>query len=344
MALDLTSGSALEYETILYGNMSPKMAAEYLQQKRINLRSFSQTLREMYPKEDLTDRLITFYQKIRPDKKRSSISKSIRNWLNDHNDPFSREDYFRISFALDLNEGQLNFLLGMCTDYTVQYRNGREAVLAWFLRFGYSYTEALDFLEEFKEDDIQKSEKTDISSLEKTAEASRLTHEIRNEFKIVQTRSELRECYLRNRGFFGKLHLRSYFYFEQYLDLLAHPQPASGHVVSRDDSGIDTEPDYSIETVMDTYLHMKMPYARNRGNYSLIQKLIKNNWPNSTKLKNIRNHVDDVPRKLLLLLYVITENSVAHRDYSEMDEEYVSLEERVEDHWWTLNASPHLLK
>ena len=96
--------------------------------------------------------------------------------------------------------------------------------------------------------------------------------------------------------------------------------------------------DYSIETVMDTYLTLQMPMGKKRSHYSLVQKLIKQNWPNTTSVRNIRNQLDDVPRKLLLLLYVVTENSDNKGDYSEFDEDYISLEERVEDHWWTLNA------
>ena len=58
-----------------------------------------------------------------------------------------------------------------------------------------------------------------------------------------------------------------------------------------------------------------------------------------TALKNIRNHQEDVPRKLLMLLYVVTENSLNGNDaYRELDESYITQEERVEDHWWTLNA------
>ena len=46
-----------------------------------------------------------------------------------------------------------------------------------------------------------------------------------------------------------------------------------------------------------------------------------------------------MPRKLLLLLYVVTENTGDTGDpYRELDESYITLEERLEDHWWTLNA------
>lgn len=364
MALELTSGSALEYAAILYGNMTPEMAADYLRQKRICVRSFSQTLRQMYEGKDLTERLIDFYQKIHPGSRRSSISKNTHNWLKGQNTPSAREDYFCIAFALGLSEGQLNFLLGLCTDYAVQYRDEREAVLAWFLRNGYTYFDALSFLagsaDRLSEADAlggmsenrisdpntgaggkpeNKESPGDVKSVKRISrEASRLTHEIRNEFQMAATIEELRECCSRNAGRFGQLHLRSYYYFEQYLDLLIHPFPASGKPVPGGRPGRDAEPDYSIDRIMDTYLHLQMPSSRKRENLSLVQKLIKNNWPNATKLKNIRNHVDDVPRKLLLLLYVITENSDSREEYRELDEDYITLEERVEDHWWTLNA------
>lgn len=66
-------------------------------------------------------------------------------------------------------------------------------------------------------------------------------------------------------------------------------------------------------------------------------KLLKRNCTNATTLKNIRSHRRDVPRKLLLLLYVITEN-ITDGDYSELYEDYLTPEERLEDHWISLNA------
>ena len=88
---------------------------------------------------------------------------------------------------------------------------------------------------------------------------------------------------------------------------------------------------------MEQYLSLHMPSGRNRAGYSVVQKLLKRNWPNATVLKNIQAHREDVPRKLLLLLYIITEN-VVDDQYHEADEEYLTTWERLEDHWWVLNA------
>jgi len=95
-------------------------------------------------------------------------------------------------------------------------------------------------------------------------------------------------------------------------------------------------PRLSISVIFDTDL---VTSQKKRENYSLVQRLIKQNWPNATALKNIRSHKEDVPRKLLLLLYVITEDStVVSGGLLEVPETELTMQERIEEHWWTLNA------
>lgn len=322
MPIELTQLSAAEYKTILYGQMTPAMAASYLQNEQIILRSFDETLREMYPAEDLLPRLTDFFLSHDPAANPSSIARKIRNWLSGKNQPANREDIFQIAFALGLGEDQLDYLLSLCTDYGIQYRDGREVVFAWFLRSRRSCQEAEAFYASLPP----------LPALNQaySKNASRLTHELQAEFQAVQTVEDLRACYARNLARFGAMHLRAYYYFEQYLNQLIHPTPFW-------DS--EAEEAYSVEAVVDTYLSLHMPSGKKRTDYSLVQKLLKQNWPNATAIKNIRNHKKDVPRKLLLLLYVVTENGLADRNPSwEEDEEDMTLEERVEDHWWTLNA------
>lgn len=320
MDMALTVVSEAEYDQILYGNMTPDMAAEYLRSGHISARSFSETLRSMYPKPDLMDRLLQFFSLIEPNANIRSQTKKLQNWLNGRNQPSNRDDLFRIAFALQLSEDQLNYLLGLTTDYCIQYRDGRDLILAWFLRNGYGYGEAVEFYAS-----LPDYQPTEVLGPEMH---SHITRQMQNTFATIYTLEELRNCYLMNLHCFGTQHLRAYFYFERYLALLMHPSSVDG----------GQEQDYSIDTVMNTYLAMHMPSGRKRTNYSLVQKLIKQNWPNATSLKNIRNHAEDVPRKLLLLLYVVTENCGYDDLYQEIDEEYITLEDRVQDHWWTLNA------
>ena len=65
-----------------------------------------------------------------------SVSRTVRNWLTGRSVPARREDVFRIAFALGLSEAQADRLLGCCSGYGIHYREGRDAVYAWFLRNG----------------------------------------------------------------------------------------------------------------------------------------------------------------------------------------------------------------
>lgn len=322
MPIELTHQSAIEYETIIYGNMTPAMAAEYLRNGQIVMRGFEETLKEMYPFPDLLPQLTNFFISASPAANPQSLSKKISNWVSGKNRPSCREDLFLIAFALGFHEQQLNYLLYLCNDYGIQYRDGYEVVLAWFLRNGLSYQEAITFyasLPPVKALNTARSKHT-----------AQLTHEMQAEFQLVPSPEALRECYLKNISNFGTMHLRAYYYFEKFLNQLIHPTPCWES---------EPEPDYSLEAIMKIYLSFQIPSGKKRTDYSLIQKLLKQNWPNATSIKNIRNHKMDVPRKLLLLLCVVTENEITDADYyKELDEEYMLLEERVEYHWWTLNA------
>ena len=318
---DLTQASATEYDNILHGQMTPAIAAEYLREERIILRTFGDVLHEVYPDPDIFTRLVDFFNCDCGEPNLASTQRKIRNWIADKHPPSNREDIFKIAFALGLNESKLNYLLGMCGDYGIQYRDGQELVFAWFLRTGRSYREAIDFYASLPhpEDTLEQVQDRELTQL---------THEIQYQVSKLASIEDLQECYFRNLENFGRMHLRAYFYFEQFINLLIRPQGWDGK----------EEGNYSVETIMDVYLSMHMPSGKKRDGYSLVQKLIKKNWPNATSIKNIRNHKEDVSRKLLLLLYVVTENEGIVEDRYDYYDETLTIEDRIEDHWWTINA------
>ena len=316
MEIHLTERSAAEYDYISSGEMTPEMASSYLLEGRITLRSFGETLRDYYPYPDLQPRLTDALAAYEPETDRDSVARKVRGWLNGAGAPARREEVFRIGFALDLSEAQVSSLLGQCTGYGIHYREPRDVIYSWFLRNDRTLEEAKAFyasLPPLTHPDEYVPEK-----------GLHLTRELQNVFHSPTTPEELREAYIANQGKFGRLHLRAYQYFEKYMSILTRP-------------GDDGESSYSLETVMQLYLSLHMPSGRSRSGYGVVQKLLKRNWPNATSLKNIRAHREDVPRKLLLLLYVITENLV-DGEYSELDEDYLSVRERLENHWWVLNA------
>lgn len=319
--MDFTTQSEQEYEHLCSGAMSPAMAAKYLRSKDIVLRSFAETLRQLYSGTDLKARLVAAFCVDNPSSNPNSITKKIQNWLSGQNQPTNREDIFHIAFALGLSEPDTSLLLGLCSEYGIHYRDGRDVVYAWFLRQGCSYAQARDFFAS-----LPPIPQPDPKAGQASSHPN-LTHELHALFNRIQTPEDLRACYTANLEQFGKLHMRAWFYFQKYMEQLVRPAPAWG----------EKETDYSIEAIMAQYFSMRMPSSRSRAGYSVLQKLLKQNWPNATSIKNMLLHKEDVPRKVLLLLYVITEN-VIDSSYHELDEEYISLEEKLEDHMWTLNA------
>ncbi len=318
MQSTLTQASEREFGRIRSGEMTPAMAAVYLQDERIPLRRFDDTLREMYPYPDLSIRLINAFRE--GEQSLPSVHRKVANWLAGASRPQSREDLFRMAFALDLSEQQAGALLGMCTEFGIHYREGREVVYAWCLRRGMGYQEARDLFDSLPP--VPKG-----GGLPPGEDPYTITHRLQDQFALAHTEEELRRCYEENLGRFGAFHLRAYRYFYHYMDALIHP------VSPWDDT---PEEAYSLDTVMEKYLTLGMPSGKSRAGYTLTQKLIKRGWPNTTALKNILARRSDVPRKLLLLLYIITGN--AGNDYSELDEDYLTTAERLDRHWWTINA------
>lgn len=316
---ELTIASAAKYDSILSGKMTPEIAAEYLREERIVMRTFGDVLRDVYTDSDLTDKIVMFYVQVDGDKNEQSTQRKIRNWISNRHPPSGRDDFFRIAFALGLDEPRLNYLLGTCNDYGIQYRNGRELVLAWFLRIGGDYRDALDFY----------SSLPAVEPLEKSDDDSNITHYLHYNLEKVTTVEELRTFYIENLSRFGNVHLRAYYYFEAFMNQLVRPNPSWNE---------RKEENYSVERVVDVYLSMHMPSSKRRDNYSLVQKMIKKNWPNATLIKNIRNHKEDVSRKLLLLLYVVTENEGITEDSLDYYDEDLTFEQRIDDHWWKINA------
>jgi len=189
MSVVLTQMSDKEYQLIASGQMQPKMAAQYLKEERLQMRTFSSVLREMYNNDDLLLRLIQQFQDDSPEANPKSITKKIQNWLNDKNKPTNREDIFHIGFALRLTVVQVNTLLGACTDYGIHYRDSLDVVYSWFLRNQRSFYEAKKFLNSLPPLPL-------YDQLGYNTQSKNITQELRSDFLLTQTEQELRECYL----------------------------------------------------------------------------------------------------------------------------------------------------
>lgn len=86
-------------------------------------------------------------------------------------------------------------------------------------------------------------------------------------------------------------------YPEELLDRLLRPESSCEVEEQR----------YTMERVMETYIRMHVPETKRTADYTLLQRMIKKYWPSESSLLNMKNRREDVSRKVMILLYLITE-------------------------------------
>ena len=279
--------------------------------KQLNdIPTFGAAVSRLYPHADLREKLTAAFcclDGVNP----SSVDRRIRNWLNGKNAPQNREDIFVCAFALGLNEQDTSSLLGLCCDSKIHYRNPKELTYAFALRSGYSYEHAVQLYESLPDKDYGVTRTPTV-----------YTTAVRRSFEPTADEAEFTAGFIAHLHILGEFHNKAYYYFRHYMSVLFSPEEGTEN--------------YSAERVIETYLSPHEDSGRCRRKLDKTQKLVRRAFPNATDLRSMIARRLDIPRKLLLLLYVVTENSFDDA-YDERDEEYISADERFEQHWWGIN-------
>lgn len=143
-----------------------------------------------------------------------STVRRVRNWEQGKNAPTSREDLFRIAFALELDEEQTSGLLGLCTDNGIHYRNGRELTYAYCLRRGLNYEQASDLYASLP--DPSRSNRS-MPGKGPFSDTQQIVLQPSPACLDDQEFIRLYEEYL---GSFGTLHQRAWDYFDRFFQVL----------------------------------------------------------------------------------------------------------------------------
>lgn len=313
----LTAVSQREVLNIYNTNWSAHDVYHYLSSD-IKVRTFPDILASFYPEGDLKEALISGLCQIEaanPD----SISRKVRDWLNNKYAPSEREELIKICFALKLNELKSGDFLSLTSEGTFHLRNPRELVFAYCLRTGKSYGHAIEMINKLKP--INRDEKDENSLI--------LTKTLAGGFVDIYDDESFYEFYSANYDSLGKLHNTAYIRFLYFINLLMQPEP--GHC--------DKESKYSDEKVVEEYLRMHLPLDKRTSKYSILQRAIRKFWPNTTSIAKMRSREEDVTKRMLLLLYLITEGGITPDDEDAyiLDEDFTG-EERFEEHYWRLNS------
>ena len=287
MMREMTEISGNNMAFLQSGERTPREMVEFLKEGAL-FRSFDHVLKKVYPGEDLAQRLAKGLEEVTGEDG-SSISRKVRNWMKGQNLPKNRETLFQICFVLNLNEEEANRVMGSASEMGIHYRNPGELAYAFCLRTGRSYGEAVELRKKALElYDTYKENKP---------EAVVYTRQVWDAFSQVNTEEELEEFFKEHAGELGELHETAYKKFIELLDRLQNPEGVNG----------EGERKYTMEEVVKEYIRMKVPQTKKSADFSLLQRLVKKYWPNESNLLNMRNRKEDVSRKVMILLYLITE-------------------------------------
>ncbi|MEE0420424.1 MAG: hypothetical protein UDG86_10310 [Lachnospiraceae bacterium] len=296
MRIELTEMSKRNLNFMTGQNKAPGQIVQFLKEEAL-VRSFSETLRRICPGKEILGQITDVLTEASGDK-RENVTRKVRNWLEDVHVPKNREILFQICFALGAKEEDADRILGMGAENGIHYRNPKELVYAFGLRKGMGYQEAAALYRRVKNmlEDVPGDEQIHTETF---------TTVIRQEFQEVCSVEELIEFFLRNRTRFGELHNTAHGIYVDLLKKLQNPE-----------TGVEEdEGKYNVDKVLENYLRMKVPNSRKTEEFTLLQRVVKKYWPNQRSIIRMKKRGEDISRKTLILLQLVTE------DFDHGDEE-----------------------
>jgi len=324
--LAYTTQSREAWEVLSNREMTPDKAIEYFYH-RLNIRKFGDILARFsngkIPESETVQSWLTKkFCEYEPTAKPDSVRRKISNWVKNTKEPDDREDWIKICFALNFNETEAQSFMYYSHDGGLHIRNPREITFLYCLKNNSrkSYPEALAYMDSLSICDIPKQAPENPNS------PLAYTKIVADGYSEVHDDSSFIEFFNSNRANFGYLRNTAYVYFVNAFHCLT--SPAAPVYAEKNE-------DYSIERTVEEYLRLHIPLERKSSKYDALQKAVKNYWPNATSVTNILNRFEDVTRKVLILLYVVTEG------ISGIEEEnnYLYIEDKatLQDRVWELD-------
>lgn len=311
----MTEISAKQWDFITKENLTAREAVDFLKSD-MRVRTFDDNLKEISGIEEYEKLLMDGLYKVQSGKTEEiqliSLKKKVRNWVNGKNLPSDREEVFQICFAMGFDLEQSERLLSRLTEQGIHYRNGREAIFAYCLKYHLCYQDAVQMAEQF----------VDRSRMREDCREP-LTHIMKEAFQKVRGEEDFFAFLMNHRMQMGGSHNTAYSYFSKMLSIL------SGE-------WLEDERKRSMEYIAENYLRMHVPLDKKISGYSNVQKIVKKYWPGARSIKAMKSRSEDVNRKTLLLLYIVT-GGMFDETYTELDEEYLDAAEFLEMHCKRMN-------
>lgn len=297
-----TNISKSNYDYISRQELSPAELIQFLEEGAL-YRSFADSLRAVYPGDDLVTRLADGLAGC-TGKEYTSMLRKIRNWMSGDYAPKNREQLFQVCFALGLDEKDSSCLIASASETGIHYRNPGEMIYAFALRKHKTYQEAQELKKALLPacEEGMKKAKADRGSGEMI-----YTSQLKDEFAEVDTEDELKAFFEDYSGHLGEIHETVYQKFMEMLGALQNPEEGAEN--------------YTVKSVVDQFMRMHVPYGKKTGDYTYLQRVVKKDWPSEREILKMKNRKRDVSRKVLLLLFLITGDFEFSPEYEESREE-----------------------
>lgn len=311
-------------------DMTPREIVEFLEKGAV-YRSFTDMLEAVYQgdnlKKTLTEELAQML-----DARPESVARNVRNWLNksDSNMP-RREQLFQICFALKLNAADASKVIASASEMGIHYRNPDELVYAYCLDQNKSWQEAQELLSETREILREiNADKKDGQGMEEPM----YTYQLKKKFvQEADSDEKLKRFFWEYGHAFGELHETVYHEFlrllkclqdpengycdDEYKRMKQYPEEYSREEREELEKRWQGAQKMSVEEIMDKMMRMHVPVntTRKKGihrqaaekNEIYFKKVIRKNWPSADILQKMQSRKMDVSRKVLLLLFLVTE-------------------------------------
>ncbi len=313
-----------ELNSLLFQVITFEDALRYLNEE-LQVRTFTETVSAFSNLQDerdlrryLNEGLCDIETSLGTTANSESISRNSRNWFSGKTLP-DRDNCIKICFALGLPEQASKAFMMFATEEGFHFRNPQDLAILFGLRTQMNYAEALSLFHSMKP--VTISTKPDCEPV--------FTKTVEDAFAQVYDRATFLQFYEESYAALGNMRNTAYYKcFMPFIDTLICPQVSDY---------FEKERKYSVEEVVDHYLRMHIPLEKSTAKYAVLQRTIRKYWPNTASIIRMRNRTENVTRKILLLLYLVTGG---HQSNEREGYTYDDLcdTEQFEAHFWKLNA------
>ena len=279
----------------------------------------------------------------RPDMERSAVERRIRIWM-DPKSPHTlkKQDAIEVAFHLQLTGKEADEFLALISEEKLHWRDVEEIVYGYGLEHHLSYGECRKILNRPRIQDVLQKV-SDYQTVEEIGEDG-YTEFVKRDVERLDTVEELETYLQENYERLGHFHNTAYDIFTEMLERLMNPASEVEELHLFDE--VVEKETYTVRDIVKDLLYQEPVLAAKqkavkskkevkKGQLSkeqqytldIIQKKIADSWPDEVSISKMKNRRMDVTRKVLILLFLVTDG-----DYQEEDEESEwSAEEVFED-------------